>query len=111
MINPKPMKNAYDVAYPKKFMTLLNYATKSIGQGVTIDPDEDLFSFDEALALIEMRKMLPPGINTISASDPMGNIKNPSLIYYQMNQGVEEPQDQISALFFGLTKPVVLAAP
>ena len=111
MINPKPMKNAYDVAYPKKFMTLLNYATKSIGQGVTIDPDEDLFSFDEALALIEMRKMLTPGINTISASAPMGNIENPSLIYYQMNQGVEEPQDQISALFFGLTKPVVLAAP
>jgi hypothetical protein len=51
--------NAYDVERPNTVMKLLSAATASTGTGIEIDPDDELFSFQEALAFIFMRLTLP----------------------------------------------------
>ena len=58
--NPKPMNNAYDIERPNTMTGLINFATKTIGQGVQISPTAKIFSFDEALALIALRYEFPP---------------------------------------------------
>jgi hypothetical protein len=109
VIKPVQMKNAYDISYPKKFMTLLNFATKTIGQGVTIDPNKKQFTFEEAVAFIEMRKMLPPNV------DALYNQQGAPMQDYSLSFGTlytqDEPQDTIGGVFFGITKPTMLNNP
>jgi hypothetical protein len=59
LINPIAMQNAYAVSRPNGIIKLVNYATKTVGQGVTIDPSANVFAFDEALALLLLRQELP----------------------------------------------------
>jgi hypothetical protein len=53
------MNNAYASNRPNMLIKMVNYATKSTGQGVTLDPTVAVFSFDEALALVALRYAMP----------------------------------------------------
>jgi hypothetical protein len=117
IIRPREMNNSYAIAYPRKFTTILNYATKSIGQGVTIDPTKKLFSFDEAVALIEIRRMLQPKLDEIydsnlvynQAGNPLDGV-SPSFISINTDPNSDQ-MDTPSAVFLGLTNPALLSAP
>lgn len=70
VVNPVPMNNAYAVLTPNAAVKLVNYATKDIGQGISVNPTEKLFTFDTALALTSFRKMFPlTGIHVTSSGD------------------------------------------
>ena len=59
MVNPVPMNNTYAIARPNAIINLINYATKTVGQGVAIDANAQVFTFDEALALVALRYQMP----------------------------------------------------
>gem|GEM_PF-4825360 len=63
MIKPLPAKNTYAIARPNSIIKLINYATKTVGQGITVNPDAQIFSFDEALAFVALRGLMP-ALNT-----------------------------------------------
>ena len=117
IIRPREMNNSFSIAYPKKFTTILNYATKSIGQGVKIDPTKKLFSFDEAVALIEIRRMLQPQLDEVYDSklvynedqQPLDGV-SPGFISVSMDPDSDR-MDTPSAVFLGLTRPSLLTAP
>lgn len=109
IINPKPMKNAYDIERPNRMVNLINYATKTIGQGVTVDPTEKLFSFDEALSFIALRYAFPPENfhvyepGTTTASDE-AEIKGAFPFYQPVRTG-DRWIDEASAVLRGLIAP------
>lgn len=87
MINPKPMKNAYNIERPNTLVKLINYATKSTGQGISLAATDEVFSFDEAIALIVLRMRLPAEIavwepGTTSTSDPT-KLRQDAFVYYE----------------------------
>lgn len=59
MVKLVAANNAYSINRPNTLVKLINYATKSVGQGVAVDPNAKVFSFDEALALVALRLTLP----------------------------------------------------
>ncbi len=59
LANIKPRANSYLVSTPRAVTRAFNYATKSVGQGVTIDHRHRVFTFDEALAFIAYRLQMP----------------------------------------------------
>jgi hypothetical protein len=52
-------KNAYDVERPNKMLRLISTATGSSGTGVSITHNQEVFSFQEALALAYLRLVMP----------------------------------------------------
>lgn len=107
MVLPKPMNNAYDVAKPDTMMKLVNYATKSIGQNVTLASSEKVFSFDEALALMSLRHSMPVKI-TVYSSD--GTTPAPGAHpMFQQVETVDKHSDAASAVLRGLTRPSELS--
>ena len=84
---------------------LINFATKTTGQGVTIDPDEKIFSFDEALAMVALRMQLPPQGATVYQSDGE-TLANDAFLFYEMVEtDSEQHTDPLGAVLRGLVKP------
>ena len=70
LIKPVAMNNAYSILKPNAAVKLANYVSRDIGQGITINPNDKLFTFDTAAALIALRNMLPvTGITVTSGSN------------------------------------------
>jgi hypothetical protein len=69
MVNPLPMNNTYAINRPNMLIKMVNYATKSTGQGVTLDPAAPTFSFDEALSLVALRYAMPRLDSKVYLSD------------------------------------------
>ena len=110
IIKPKPMNNAYDIAYPKTMLNMMNYATKTVGQGVTIDPNAKVFSFDEALALVNVRFLIPP--QGMDVEDPTGTYvyENAAPFFDAVyNPANDQEISAISAVLKGITKPSELS--
>ena len=59
MIKPVTANNTYAISRPNTLIKMINYATKTSGQGITIGATEQKFSFDEALALVALRGLMP----------------------------------------------------
>jgi hypothetical protein len=51
--------NAYDIRRPNTVMRMISAATASTGTGAEIDPEDELFNFQEALAFAMMRLVMP----------------------------------------------------
>lgn len=79
LMKPIAANNTFAVSRPNTLIKMINYATKSSGQGISISRTEKKFTFDEAMALVALRRMMPvtdvaihqPGITTPSASSRM----------------------------------------
>jgi len=59
MLNLRQRNNAYDIERPNKMLRLISAATASTGTGVTVERTEEVFSFQEALALVYLRLSMP----------------------------------------------------
>jgi hypothetical protein len=108
LVRPVEMNNVYDIGRPKQYAALMSYATKTVGQGKTIAQTDKVFSYDEALALMAARMMMPDKSNMLNdAGDPISGRAR--------LRGVRLSDDQevsiIGAILKGITKPTELAAP
>lgn len=110
VVSPKEMKNAFDIAQPKTFLGLMGYALKSQSQGTTISKTAKLFTFDEALALISARRMLPPR-NLNVRTEANAQIKDARLILTGARYSDDMDTSVLSAVLKGITKPTQLAQP
>jgi len=59
LIRPVAANNTYAINRPNTLIKMINYATKTVGQGITISATEQVFTFDEALALVALRGLMP----------------------------------------------------
>lgn len=105
IIKPVPMNNAFDIARPRKLLNMIQYATKSVGQGVAIDPSKKVFSFDEALALVQVRYDLPPRDFKVRAGDASGSIANDLSFIFSPNGVCHNTPDIITSLLTVLVHP------
>ncbi len=84
--------NAYDIARPNTLVKLISAATATVGTGVTIDPDAQVFSFQEALALLMVRTSFP--INA-EFQRPDGTSLDGASVYFteakKFGMGSEDP--------------------
>jgi hypothetical protein len=89
LVNPRPMNNTYAINRPNMLIKMMNYATKSTGQGVTLDPAVATFSFDEALALVALRYAMPRLDSRIYLSDLTTPVPGalPFFSQVRLNQG------------------------
>jgi hypothetical protein len=83
------MNNTYAITRPGQLIKMINYATKTTGQGVTLDPAAPAFSFDEALALVALRYAMPKLDGQVVRAD--GHTPVPGALQYfqqvRMSQG------------------------
>lgn len=101
IINPKPMNNAFLIDKPRQVLQLVNYSLKSIGQGVIINRDEDLFATDEAYALLQLRLMMPP--DQIRVVDSQNRVmKDVSLMFRSVDLGNDDSTDILSGALKGI---------
>ncbi len=115
LVNPVPMNNAYQIVRPNTTIKLMNYATKTVGQGTTINPATPLFAFDEALALISLRYLLPLNIQVYTSGTTTATAANldPSAmpIFQQVWVNNSNHQyDMVSAVLRAMTNPAELTA-
>lgn len=103
LISPKPMRNAYDIAKPNTLIKAVNYATKTVGQGVTLARTEKRFTFDEALALIAVRNQIPP--TELKVFDGDKEALGLYLYFQTLNNGEDKNLDPVSAVLKGLSRP------
>jgi len=108
IVNPVPMNNAYDIAFPKQYTALMSYATKTVGQGKTITATDKVFSYDEALALIAARLMMPDKSPML---DHNGNPISGRAKLRAVRLSNDQDVSVIGGLLMGITKPDQLAAP
>lgn len=111
IMKPKPMNNAYDIERPKTMINMMNYFTKSVGQGVEIDRYAKVFTVDEALALVGLRALLPPQAMDIydSTESFVYNGAFPQFFPVRASQNMDT--SSTSAVLKALVKPSQLAAP
>ena len=106
IIKPIFMNNAYDIARPRKLLNMIQYATKSVGQGVTIDLTKKVFSFDEALALVQVRYELPPRDVKVRIGNSNGSVYNEtSLIFTPQRICENGDSDIVTSLLTILVHP------
>ncbi|MBI3544252.1 MAG: hypothetical protein HY075_13360 [Deltaproteobacteria bacterium] len=107
LINPQPMRNAYDIERPNTVIKLANYATKTVGQGVRVGRTDKVFSFDEALALIALRYRMPPsGVAIRDGAQPAVGLYP---VFESVDSGDNAKRDPVSAVLRALTRPEELA--
>ena len=109
LINPKPMNNAYDVVRPNTMIKLINFATKTVGQGITILSTDKVFSFDEAFALMALRFQMPAGVTVYapgtSAADPTKVVNGGFPFFEPIRSQNHNDADMASAVLRGLVHP------
>lgn len=54
--------NAYDIGKPNTLLKLMSAATATTGTGVAVDPNNQIYGFQEAMALTIVRGFFPPKI-------------------------------------------------
>lgn len=59
LIQPVAANNTYAINRPNTLIKMINYATKTVGQGITIGSTDKVFTFDEALSLVALRSLMP----------------------------------------------------
>ncbi|MFZ4713651.1 MAG: hypothetical protein ACOYL6_08070 [Bacteriovoracaceae bacterium] len=107
IVNPKPMQNAYDIARPKTLLSMISYASKTVGQGAIIGQYEKAFTFDEALALVAVRLMLPPQgmrvYGTVNATTVA--LDQATANFYPVRPANGNDFSAISSILRGITRP------
>lgn len=94
------MNNAFLIDRPRQVLQLASYALKNIGQGVSINMDEDLFTADEAYALFELRLLMPP--DRLEVRDSSGkSLPEVTVLYRNVDHG-EKSIDVISGGLKGI---------
>ena len=109
LVNPRPMNNAYAINRPNMLIKMVNYATKSTGQGVTVDPTVATFSFDEALALVALRYAMPRLGSKVYLSDGVTEVPGalPFFSPVRLSQGgndMDLPSAVLRAMLHGSTE-------
>ena len=66
--------NAYDVARPNKMLKLISAATASSGTGVTIAATDQVFNFQEAMALLFLRFTMPMDVTVHKDGVAVGDV-------------------------------------
>lgn len=116
LIAPQPMKNAYDVDRPNTLIKLINFATKTTGQGISLDSKERVFAFDEAMALIVLRTRIPADVPVYDAgtTTPSNSaLRRDAFPYFDFVQTPGQDDggsggDPASGVLRGLTRPETL---
>ena len=103
MINAQSMQNAYDVERPNTVIKLAAYASKTVGQGMEINPTVKKFTFDEALALIALRYELHPNEIKIYENGLRTNRYKP---VFRQVRGRDKGLDLMGAVLKGVTRPL-----
>ena len=113
VINPKEMKNAFDIGKPRTYMSLVAYGLKSVSQGTTIDPNAKIFSFDEALALLTARRIAPPrNILIKDESETPKIIRSISPRFKSVRKSaIAKDPSSVGAIFQAITKPSLFGTP
>jgi hypothetical protein len=112
LVNPRPMNNTYAINRPNMLIKMVNYATKSTGQGVTLDPTVANFSFDEALALVALRYAMPRLDSKIYLTDGTTEVPGalPFFSQVRLTQGGND-MDPSSAVLRAILHGSELTAP
>lgn len=84
LVNPRPMNNAYAISRPNTIIKMINYATKSTGQGVALDASAQVFTLDEALALVALRYAMPQLGSKIYLSDGTTQVRGALPLFEQV---------------------------
>jgi hypothetical protein len=88
-------------------MNLINYATKTVGQGVYIDRYAKVLTFDEALALMILRIHLPP--QELDVYNPSGSnkLQEASSKFFPVRSSFKDTS-AVTEIVRGITKPTLL---
>ena len=95
-----PMKNAFTIDKPESLIKLFNYVTKYIGQGKTLSSDQEVFSLDEAMALLTLRFYLPP--NEVVVHDLDGKEVKQSHVGFSPVPNLSSPNEAFSTILKGI---------
>jgi len=112
LIKPVAANNTYAINRPNTLIKMINYATKTIGQGIKIGADEKVFTFDEALALVALRGLMPivgepvyaPGASSPSGTVLKGVVPTFRRVHLPTDNGGKE-LDISSAVLRAITRP------
>ena len=116
MSKPLAAKNTYAVARPNTLIKLINYATKTVGQGIAVAPTTPSFTFDEALALVALRIQMPNNDSPVyragttfetadAAHKVNGGLPYFTSVYINSEGGNSNTLDLSSAVLRGILHP------
>jgi hypothetical protein len=102
----KTMRNAFDTARPNTLIKLINFATKSVGQGRKIKADEKVFSPEEVVAMLVLRLNMKP--QNLKILDSTGNKELAN--FMAQFEPTRDPEDDHMSPFSSIFKAIMYKA-